>query len=53
MQQQVNSGGAGYGAGLGSQGALILNETHSWLFAVNAGDNTVSLLVLLQMVTLH
>ncbi|QEC68893.1 lactonase family protein [Panacibacter ginsenosidivorans] len=41
-QQEVNSGGAGYGAGLGSQGALILNETHSLLFAVNAGDNTVS-----------
>ena len=42
MQQQVNSGGAGLGAGLGSQGALVLNETHEWLFAVNAGDNTVS-----------
>lgn len=42
MKQEVNSGGAGLGAGLGSQGALILNETHQWLFAVNAGDNTVS-----------
>lgn len=41
-QQEVNSGGAGFGAGLGSQGALVLNETHSLLFAVNAGDNTVS-----------
>lgn len=41
-QQEVNSGGAGLGAGLGSQGALVLNETHTWLFAVNAGDNTVS-----------
>jgi 6-phosphogluconolactonase len=41
-QQEVNSGGAGLGAGLGSQGALILNETDTRLFAVNAGDNTVS-----------
>jgi 6-phosphogluconolactonase len=42
MQQEVASGGAGLGVGLGSQGALVLNETHQWLFAVNAGDNTVS-----------
>lgn len=41
-QQEVNSGGAGLGAGLGSQGAVVLNETHTLLFAVNAGDNTVS-----------
>lgn len=42
MLQEVNSGGAGLGEGLGSQGALVLNETHDLLFAVNAGDNTVS-----------
>ncbi len=36
------SGGAGTGAGLGSQGALVLDKNHDWLFAVNAGSNTVS-----------
>lgn len=42
MQQEVASGGAGLGAGLGSQGALVLDAAKKWLFAVNAGDNTVS-----------
>ncbi|MEP6725912.1 MAG: beta-propeller fold lactonase family protein, partial [Bacteroidota bacterium] len=32
----------GTGAGLGSQGALILDDEHEWLFAVNAGSNSVS-----------
>ena len=36
------SGGAGTGAQLGSQGALVLDETHHWLFAVNAGSNSIS-----------
>ncbi|MEP7169345.1 MAG: beta-propeller fold lactonase family protein [Bacteroidota bacterium] len=36
------SGGAGNGAGLGSQGAVVLDEHHAWLYAVNAGDNSVS-----------
>lgn len=36
------SGGAGTGIGLGSQGALVLSENHEWLFAVNAGSNSVS-----------
>jgi len=36
------SGGAGKGAGLGSQGALALSEDNEWLFAVNAGSNSVS-----------
>ncbi len=36
------SGGAGSGAGLGSQGALVLDKNHEWLFAVNAGSNSVS-----------
>ncbi len=36
------SGGTGTGAGLGSQGALILDDKHEWLFAVNAGSNSVS-----------
>ena len=38
----VATGGNGTGAGLGSQGALILDDDR--LFAVNAGDNTISLL---------
>ena len=38
----VSSGGAGSGAGLGSQGAVVLDEQHKWLYAVNAGDNSIS-----------
>jgi 6-phosphogluconolactonase len=38
----VPTGGAGTGAGLGSQGALVLDDDR--LFAVNAGSNTISLL---------
>jgi hypothetical protein len=34
------TGGLGSGAGLGSQGAVILQG--SWLFAVNAGSNQIS-----------
>ncbi|MEP6466109.1 MAG: beta-propeller fold lactonase family protein [Parafilimonas sp.] len=36
------SGGVGTGAGLGSQGAVIISADNSWLFAVNAGSNSVS-----------
>ncbi|MDQ6843172.1 MAG: lactonase family protein [Bacteroidota bacterium] len=36
------SGGAGTGMGLGSQGAVVLDKDHQWLFAVNAGSNSVS-----------
>jgi len=39
---QTWSGGKGAGAGLGSQGALTIDKTHQWLFAVNAGSNSVS-----------
>jgi 6-phosphogluconolactonase len=42
FQGAVSSGGAGTGAGLGSQGAVKLSEDHEWLFAVNAGSNSVS-----------
>ncbi len=42
LQGSASSGGAGAGAGLGSQGALALSGDHEWLFAVNAGDNSVS-----------
>jgi 6-phosphogluconolactonase len=38
----VSTGGAGTGAGLGSQGALVLDDGR--LLAVNAGSNTISLL---------
>ena len=36
------SGGAGSNMALGSQGALALSHNNRWLFAVNAGDNSVS-----------
>ena len=38
----VNSGGNGTGAGLGSQGAIILSGNSRWLFAVNAGSDSIS-----------
>jgi 6-phosphogluconolactonase (cycloisomerase 2 family) len=34
--------GAGTGAGLGSQGAVVVSEDHRFLFAVNAGSNSIS-----------
>jgi 6-phosphogluconolactonase len=36
------TGGNGIAGGLGSQGALVLSQDHKWLFAVNAGSNTIS-----------
>ena len=36
------TGGAGTGAGLGSQGAVIVSDDHRLLFAVNAGSNSIS-----------
>jgi 6-phosphogluconolactonase (cycloisomerase 2 family) len=38
----VRTGGTGTGAGLGSQGALALNDEGQLLFAVNAGSNEIS-----------
>jgi 6-phosphogluconolactonase (cycloisomerase 2 family) len=38
----VPTGGTGTGAGLGSQGALVLSRNGHWLFAVNAGSNDIS-----------
>jgi len=38
----IPTGGLGTDAGLGSQGSVALNESHTMLFAVNAGDNTLS-----------
>ncbi|MEO7841312.1 MAG: beta-propeller fold lactonase family protein [Anaerolineales bacterium] len=42
MQESVSTGGLGSGAGLGSQGAVILSENGRWLFVVNAGSNQIS-----------
>ena len=39
---RVATGGNGSGGGLGNQGALITSEDQQWLFAVNAGSNTIS-----------
>lgn len=36
------TGGSGSGAALNSQGALAINASGRWLFAVNAGSNSVS-----------
>jgi 6-phosphogluconolactonase (cycloisomerase 2 family) len=36
------SGGKGSGTPLGSQGALAMDDGHHWLFAVNAGSNSIS-----------
>ncbi len=38
----ATSGGQGNGMGLGSQGSVILTDDHKWLFAVNAGSNSIS-----------
>jgi 6-phosphogluconolactonase len=42
----IATGGAGSGAGLGSQGAIVRDG--AWLFAVNAGSNDVSVFSLEQ-----
>src|SRR5258708_22397533 len=34
--------GLGRGAGLGSQGGVVLSEDHRWLFVVNAGSHEIS-----------
>jgi 6-phosphogluconolactonase (cycloisomerase 2 family) len=39
---EVPTGGLGTGAGLGSQGSVILSEDGRWLLAVNAGSNDIS-----------
>ena len=42
FQGAYATGGLGSGAGLGSQGSLALSQNNRWLFAVNAGDNKIS-----------
>ena len=36
------TGGAGSGGGLGSQGAVVLDDAGKWLLAVDAGSNEIS-----------
>ena len=38
----VATGGAGTGAGLGNQGAVILTRNEKWLLAVNAGSSSIA-----------
>ena len=38
----VPTGGLGTGAGLGSQGSVLLSNDGRWLFAVNAGSDEIS-----------
>jgi 6-phosphogluconolactonase len=42
LQATTASGGLGTDKGLGSQGSLALDKNHEWLYAVNAGSNSVS-----------
>ncbi|MEP7110827.1 MAG: beta-propeller fold lactonase family protein [Ferruginibacter sp.] len=42
LKETVLSGGSGTGKPLGSQGALVIDKEHEWLYAVNAGCNSVS-----------
>jgi len=38
----VPTGGSGTGAGLGSQGAVVLSDSNRWLFVVNAGSDEIT-----------
>jgi 6-phosphogluconolactonase (cycloisomerase 2 family) len=38
------TGGAGTGAGLSSQGSILLSRDHRWLFVCNAGSSEISVL---------
>src|SRR5262245_29421029 len=38
----VDTGGAGTGAGLSSQGAVLLSRDNRWLFVCNAGSGEIS-----------
>jgi 6-phosphogluconolactonase len=42
FESSTPSGGTGSNSGLGSQGSIILNRHNNWLYAVNAGDNSIS-----------
>jgi 6-phosphogluconolactonase (cycloisomerase 2 family) len=43
---RYTTGGNGLGSGLGSQGALVFDARTQRFFAVNTGDNTISMLAL-------
>jgi 6-phosphogluconolactonase (cycloisomerase 2 family) len=38
----IATGGNGTGSGLGNQGGVILSRHHRWLYAVNAGSDSIS-----------
>jgi DNA-binding beta-propeller fold protein YncE len=42
LPRAIATGGMGTGAGLGSQGSLVLTHNGQWLLAVNAGSDEVS-----------
>lgn len=42
VEAKVAAGGKGTGVRLGSQGALAFSDDREWLFAVNAGSNSIS-----------
>ena len=42
FKAQYPTGGLGSGAGLGSQGSLVMTDDNRWLLAVNAGSNQIS-----------
>jgi 6-phosphogluconolactonase len=42
FQSAAKTTGTGTGTSLGSQGAVVLDKSHTWLYAVNAGDNSIS-----------
>ena len=41
-QSSAASGGTGSGAGLGAQRSVIIDAARQWLYAVNAGSNSIS-----------
>ena len=42
LAETIQAGGAGTGVKLGSQGAVVVDKEHEWLYAVNAGSNSIS-----------
>lgn len=55
LKEKVSTGGSGTGNGLGSQGSVAINKSGNWLYAVNAGDNSISSFKISEdgMLTLH
>jgi 6-phosphogluconolactonase len=42
LQSVAKTGGRGNGLPLGSQGSVVIDQYHTWLYAVNSADNTIS-----------